>query len=436
MATCKAQLHSYVDNNDLQKLIIVYQHRGKKLKLPTNFKVKASEFDSKSGLTNDNDINSVLLAEVKKVDTIVRNLQEQGFDPDVKSLKRELDKLQDAENNKRNNALTEAELLDKKFIEWFDLHLEGVSNYNTHKVQRIVRNHIYNYDKNVKLREIDYQWLEGFSNYLSSVVSSHNTIYTYVKRIGIVLNTVRKHCRKYPKIKLHLQNIKEDLKDVKGVEKYSDPVGLDYNMFLHLFKFDDFTEKTEHLRAVRDMFVLGTSISGNRIEDLYNISDSDIRKEILMVNGEAREVWLVDYYEKKTKTFHNDVPVLDFGAEILEMYNGKLPVKKARAVFNRQLKELGQLLGWDHEVIEKSFNSDGSLKDIKRYPFFSVMSSKMMRKTRTTIDEVAGIEESISRMATGHNSKARDRYNVKTVATMVLGNLKHSEIYQQIKKAE
>jgi hypothetical protein len=434
MTKVKCELQTYVDNSGLQKIIIVYTHAGKprRVYFSTPLKTKISDWDKVTGRSKtDDSINSFLEKEVEKINGIKNKLISQGIDPDCLSVKADYRKLKNNEKIKKEKTLTADEILERNFLEWFDLHLVGVTNKNTYKVQSIVRNHINQYDKNVRLIDIDYEWLEGFKAYLSKVVSSQNTIYTYLKRIGIVLGTVRKHARKHHKVKLHIQDIKEDLRDTKGVEKYSEPVGLDYHMFLHLYKFNSFNIKQKHLEETRDLFVLGVAMGGLRVNDLLNIADTDIRIQNIMVDGQIREVYLFNYYEQKTKKFHEDIVILPWGVEVLKKYENKFPKRVVAAVFNRQLKDLAKILNWEHEVSVKQFNGDGSLAGIEKIKFSDLMTSKMMRKTRVSIDEQAGIDESISRMATGHDSKARDRYNVKTVVSMVQGTLKHEEIFKQ-----
>lgn len=321
-------------------------------------------------------------------------------------------------------------LLQRPFREWYELHLSTIRNKDTKRAQQNTMNRLMEYDPEVTLDQLNYDFMKGFIQFLEDNEYRNNTIHRHKKGIGFVLNTIRKHCRKHRDIKLLIQDVKEDLKDIKAVEKYDDPHGLDYQMFLDLLHFNDFPPHKKHLSKLRDLFVLGVCIGGLRIEDFLALQQDKIRKVVTM---EGTKVWLADYYESKNKKYHKDVPLLPYAYDILEENSGKIPERICGAVFNRELKELGAIMGWTHEVEIKDYDLNGNLKEIRNERFCDIMSSKMMRKTRVTIDEYLDIDEAISRMATGHDSKARDRYNVRTVMTMLKGNEKHFEAYEQQK---
>lgn len=433
MGTIKAILKDYKDKDHQQQIVVEYRHKGdpRRFRLPTQFKTKAQNWNSKEGISKvDHALNAYLEKEISKIKSVRDKLTVMGIEPTCNEVLRGLQDLEDQQKKEKEKSLSEDEILNKPFLEWFDIHLASVSNTNTKKVQRIVRNHIAEFDKNVRLKDIDYAWLERFKAYLSGIVSSQNTIYTYLKRIGIVLGTVRKHARKYPKVKLHIQDIKEDLRDSKGVEKYDDPYGITFDQFETFRSFQIPSEK-KYLESVRSWYVLGVSFGGLRYNDLFSLTEDNIKKDIFLVDGEKREVYLLNYYEQKNKKHHTDIVILPYAYPILKKYDGKLPPKKVRAVFSRQLKEIAKLLGWDYKVEIKKYNADGSIKDIEYHSFDSLFSSKHMRKTRVTIDEYLSIPENISRLATGHDSKARERYNVQSVASQLKGNEAHFKAFKK-----
>ncbi|MEK6479632.1 phage integrase SAM-like domain-containing protein [Catalinimonas sp. 4WD22] len=439
MGYVKAILLSFVNAEGKQQVVIEYRHPGKpsRLRFPTNFRVSKNDWIKDLGISKtDESLNAYLKAESDRLEKVKKSLLENGIEPTCVEMQKALEIEKERAEKVKRSTNDEESFFDQKLIDWCDIHLNNISNKNTRKSEKNVRNYVELYDKNAKLKDIDFEWLEGFYDYISKHLDKISTIESYMSRLGRVFNTIKKYNRRNRKIKQYVMEIKEDIQDLKPDVLFDDPIGLDYGMFLDLFNFDQFDIKQSHLRVTRDHFVLMVSMGGLRVHDYLAIKQDDIRKEYMMIDGEAREVWLLNYFEQKNKKQHKDIPILSYGVEILKRNDGKLPKRKPAKDINLQLKKLAELLGWDHEIEVKYFDADRNIKMIERKRFCDHITSKMARQTRVSIDDESQIDEAISRLATGHRSKARSRYQYKSTAAMVKGNLKHEEIYNSIKKAE
>lgn len=424
-----------------QQIVIEYRHPGNppRLRFPTSFKVDAKTWNKELGISlTDEPLNTFLKTEKEKLEKVKIDLLNQGIEPTCVNFKKALEDIKEAASNKKKNSTDEEDILNRKFVKWYEVHLEQIESANTRKSEKNVYNYVLKYDKNATLNDIDIDWLEGFYKYLSKNLDKISTIESYMSRLGRVFNTIRKYARRSRKIKLLIAEIKEEIKDIKPDVVYDEPIGLDYQMFLDLIKFDRFDIKQKHLEVTRDHFVLMVCMGGLRVHDYLAINPDDIRKENILIDGEEKEVWLFDYFENKNGRHHKDIPILPWGVDIIKKYGGRLPykkdgVKELSKDINLDLKDLAELLGWTHEIEIKFFGPDRKVKKIEKKRFCDHISSKMARQTRVSIDDEAQIEENISRAATGHKSAARKRYQYKSVAAMVKGNQKHIEEYQKQK---
>ncbi|MDF9800812.1 hypothetical protein OKW21_006075 [Catalinimonas alkaloidigena] len=439
MGYVKAILLSFKDKAGKQKITIEYRHPGKppRLRFPTNFKVFAKDWNKELGISkNDESLNSFLRSESDRLEKVKKSLLNKGVEPTCLEMEKaiKLEKEQ-AEKVKRSEESEEV-ILNQKLLDWCDIHLQNIANSNTRKSEKNVRNYIESFDKDARLIDVDFDWLERFYNHISKGLDKISTIEAYMSRLGRIFNTVKKYNRRNRKIKQYVTEIKEDIQDIKPVVLFDENFGCDYAMFLELFQYDGFSEKQSHLRVTRDHFVLMIAMGGLRVHDYLAIKQDDIRKEFRMVDGEAREVWVFDYFEHKNKKQHKDIPILGYGVEILKKYDEKLPPKKPAKDINLQLKKIGELLGWTHEIEVKFYDADRNIKKIEKKRMCDHITSKWARITRVSIDDESQIDETISRLATGHRSKARKRYQYKSTLSMIKGNEKHEEIYNSIKKAE
>ena len=435
MGKVKARLLAVENKDKTRQIVIEYAHPGKprRFRIPTSLRSNKKDWDKDQGLSlQDESINKYILDKRDELIAIRDKLQSQGIEPESVLVKSEYYKL---ENEKKSKSLSsiaseDEKILSEPFLKWFDLHLQSLSNPGSAKNRRIVRNHLEIFDPTVTLEKMDYKWLVQFYDYLAGKVKSANTLSNYFKRLSLSLNTVKHYSRKYRDVKMKVLEIQEDIKLIRCSEKYNDPYGLDFDMFIELLNYKS-TDPTK--LKVRDHFVLGVAAGGLRMEDYRMLGKDSFRKEQFHSPQGEKELWLVDYYESKNKKRHRDVLVLPYAHEILETCDEDFFPCFRRGDFNPVLKEIAKDLGWTHIVETERYDKNGELSSLEKSKFCDLINSTMMRKTRVTIDEVAEIDESVSKFSTGHTSKARNRYKVKTVSTQVQGNKKHDKIFEQLK---
>jgi integrase len=123
----------------------------------------------------------------------------------------------------------------------------------------------------------------------------------------------------------------------------------------------EYNPTEQHYQRVRDIFLV-LCYTGMRYSDYLRLSDKDIHNN-----------YIVKVENKTTTRFR--IPISKHIAHIVH----NRPPKMANQVFNRSIKEIGQKLGWDEEVMIRQ-----SLKSHVTKKFYECLKSHIGRHTAAT----------------------------------------------------
>lgn len=162
----------------------------------------------------------------------------------------------------------------------------------------------------------------------------------------------------------------------------------------------------EHLKTAKDLFVFGCTV-GLRFSDLFTL------KKINLIKDDGK-IYIVTRSIKTSVVTRIKLP--DYAIVILKKYktNPKylLPTISLNQ-FNKNLKAIGQLADWTHEI-GKERSRRGIRKEIKNngktYRFCDLMSSHMMRRTAITTLLIHGMPEPLVRKISGHAPGSKEFY--------------------------
>lgn len=154
-------------------------------------------------------------------------------------------------------------------------------------------------------------------------------------------------------------------------------------------KFDD---KKRH-EIARDIFVVGC-LTGQRFSDY-----SRFNKGMYVTIGNYT---FLRFKQKKTKE-EVKIPVDKRVDMILTKYGGKLP-KHGEGMLNKELKRIGELLGWTDYIEMKT--TEGLVEKKKTVRFCDCISSHTARRSWATNAYKRGLSLSRIMSVTGHKSEA------------------------------
>lgn len=137
-----------------------------------------------------------------------------------------------------------------------------------------------------------------------------------------------------------------------------------------MFKID--LKGNEGLNRHRSLFIMGCLGGGYRISDLVKLP-----QPTLQLFNDGHEYYCFDVVSKKTKT-PTKVPIPEELNPIIESYDFNLPIVKEK--FRKDIKTIGQMLGWDNIYTYYELLADGKSKKIEK-PFWDMLIPKTCRKS-------------------------------------------------------
>lgn len=183
-------------------------------------------------------------------------------------------------------------------------------------------------------------------------------------------------------------------KKFKVRARYGDPIGLSVGKFFEFYNKDLTNRK--FLERTRDVFAFAVSIGGPRHGDLKRLADT-LRK-----NGFKIKQNTISYFEGKTGNAHQEIVLNKIGLEIFEKYNHVMPRVPTNQRMNANLKSIAKLLEWNEIKYISEYDNYGKLVIVNEVPLKESVSTKFMRKTAATIDNMLGIPTKTSMKRTGH----------------------------------
>ncbi|MBN8650635.1 MAG: site-specific integrase [Cytophagales bacterium] len=240
------------------------------------------------------------------------------------------------------------------------------------------------------LSDLTKEFLEKFRDYLEGLKLSGPTIHKQFKNLRIFLRWV---AGENEGIQIPTVCMKFKVK-----ARYGDPIGLTVDQFFQLYQKD--LSKRKCLEQTRDVFVFAVSIGGPRHGDLKRMAET-LKKNGFKVNQNT-----ITYFEGKTGNAHQEIVLNKIGLEILAKYNNVLPRVPTNQRMNTNLRAIARLLDWNQIKYVPQYDSYGRLTSVDELPLKEVFSTKFMRKTAATIDNMLGIPTKTSMKRTGHKTFA------------------------------
>jgi site-specific recombinase XerC len=269
----------------------------------------------------------------------------------------------------------------------------------------------------VHLQDLTKDFLEKFRDHLDNLKLEGPTVHKQFKNLRIFLNWIAAQDEN-DEIK-----IPSAYKRFKVKARYGDPIGLTVNQFFQFYEKD--LSKRPLLERTRDVFAFGVSIGGPRHGDLKRLADT------LKRNGFKLDRNTITYFEGKTGNAHQEITLNKIGLQILAKYNFVMPKVPSNQRMNKNLKEIAKLLDWNEIKYIPKYDNYGKLLKVEEFALKEIFSTKFMRKTAATIDNIVGVPTKTSMKRTGHKTfAAYSRYVDVNKDSMLLANKRWDSLVQ------
>lgn len=177
-----------------------------------------------------------------------------------------------------------------------------------------------------------------------------------------------------------------DITDFKIMDEETDAIYLSYDEIGKIYNLDLSHDPT--LTLYRDMFILGC-LTGLRFSDYSTLRGSDLRNGLLYKKTNKTDSWVVIPLRKEAVSIFNT------------HYKDTVPTI-SNPVFNRYIKEIGQLAGISQPV---TFSYKKGNKDISvTKPKCQWITSHTCRRSFCTNEYLAGTEISLIMKISGHKT--------------------------------
>jgi site-specific recombinase XerD len=202
-----------------------------------------------------------------------------------------------------------------------------------------------------------------------------------------------------------------NLEEYKILDEEADAIYLTRNEINLIHKTN--LSKHSHLARYRDLFVLGC-LTGLRYSDFSIIRPEDVRNGML--------------YKKQGKSDHWVVIPLrpEANAILTTQFKHKIPTV-SNAEFNRHIKTIGKLVGFDTPI--KFYHKQGNKDIVTIKPKYGWITSHTCRRSFCTNEFLAGIPAELIMKISGHKS-LRDFYRYIRITPEEAGQ-KIKELWHQ-----
>lgn len=421
----------YLDKNREGSVLIQYDHLYKKWRFSTGVKVNPEifkcVFDEDTELWKLSPLKQLKPAERKKMtegNEVLRNLNLKltKIILDLKARSLSLAPANVESEFKKDKSASFNHLRSKTFLDWYLEFISakekeigaGINSY------RSTHEHFKTFLSGkgvIHLQDLTKQFLEEFRTALEKLNLSGPTIHKQFKNLRIFLNWITAHDEN------EQISIPRAYKKIKAKARYGDPIGLTVDQFFQLVGKD--LSKRPQLERTRDVFAFGVSIGGPRHGDLKKLADT------LRRNGFKLNQNTITYFEGKTGNAHQEIALNKIGLEILKKYDFVMPKVPSNQRMNTNLKEIAKLLEWNEIKYIPKYDNYGKLLEVEEFALKEIFSTKFMRKTAATIDNMVGVPTKTSMKRTGHKTfAAYSRYVDVNKDSMLLANKRWDNLAQ------
>lgn len=410
-----------------QVLALVYTGEAKETKIGLKTKVYPENWDDdlqqarfvkkgKYSKSEVKEINQNLNIAKQKILSVISNL-ELNNQPIVGSRVKQIYEEQIVKKIKK---VDEEDKLNTYFIKLYEPFANKQPYRSPHKA---TYSSFLDYEKakgKKKIKDISFNFLKKYSEWLKDVdIKSDGTINLRIRMLKAFINGEIKHQYKLLDISYEKFNYK--------IKKNS-IVRLKIEEFLKLcfLKCDN-----EFDQQKVDWLNLMTAIGGIRISSAELLTDKDIDKGELTIT----------YREEKED---DDIirvtnPLNNIAIDILKKYDWKLPPLATRSKISKRLKVIAEKNNLKRIVVANTKDENGKTLKNQDVPLFTQMSTKIARKTFTSICEDLEISRIISNYMSNHSNKAgnaSDSYRSPDSLQLLTNKRKAMEKWNEIYEHE
>ncbi|WPZ08708.1 site-specific integrase [Roseivirga spongicola] len=261
----------------------------------------------------------------------------------------------------------------------------------------------------IRFQDLTLRFSDDLKMWMSSRKYDPNTIKKHFLTLKTFVNHYFNRRTEYPEIQFTDDYLKSEFGKVNTHS--SPPLPLNDTEFSVLQDCDHLLVNKPSLMKVKDAFLFGC-VTGLRYSDLFTISRANIREGLIIVSPSKTENTKSDN--------HCRIPLNLISQSILEKYNWNTrALKLSNQVYNRRLKELFQLLGFDDLIETKIYSGLGS-PSVKVIPKYKLISSHNARDTFITMCIKKGIGIPLIMEMTGHTKYETMKKYVKLDDTDLL----------------
>ncbi len=269
------------------------------------------------------------------------------------------------------------------FNQFFENELKNNRNLNltTYNVQMTTLKLLNEFNSNIKFKDIDYEFIESFNNFLLD--KDYKTNYISLKHSNlrkIIKSAIRKG--------LILKNPYEEFK-FNWV--YCDHIVLSSVELERMWELN-LSGQEEH---IRDVFLVGAHTT-LRVSDYTQIRPESLEGDFLKIN--------VFKGFKRTQS-HVIIPIHWMVREILEKYDYDLSKLKIQnlATFIKKIRCVGEMASINDKIIVSEVRGGKRKKDVIKLKY-ELITSHTARRSAATNMVLAGLDPNMVRMLTGHTT--------------------------------
>jgi integrase len=367
----KDPIHILEASKKKESLIFLHFSYGRRFKYSTGYKSCFENWDfdkqkikeTKSNIINAREVNEFLSNIENAIKKEYSRLIAENLNITNELLKSFLDDLLN-----KNNTIETPKILSffdfaNSFLEIKEKEISIITKRSYKQTLEKIKNYsIYSSEK-ITFNTFDKYFAVNFVSYLEELEYSQNTVSKHFKNLKTFLKEADRK-RLITNINFNITDYSVKPEQTTAIYLTDEEIKLMFNMDLSKYK---------ELELARDVFLMGC-YSGQRVSDYNGLSKESIKN----ING-------VNYFvikQKKTKTVVQ-CPITKEMIEIMNTrYNGNPPHKILEQDLNKNIKQVGQILGFN-ELVEISITKGGKEKN-ERLPKYSLIHSHTARRSFCT----------------------------------------------------
>lgn len=229
--------------------------------------------------------------------------------------------------------------------------------------------------------------LKDFVKYLTDEGKAMNTIYNYTKDLTTMV-------RRLVEEKKIVASKKYEVPDIHLLKEVSTAIFTNEKELQKLLALD--LSLTPKMELVRDMYVI-QCYTGLRFSDLIRV----VRQPKAYYREDKGEGCLIIKTEKTGQDLV--IPLKKEVVKIFHRRNFKFEKALALHAYNRRLKDLGEFMEFDEEIV-KNITKGGEKKELY-FKKWEMLSSHTARRSFATNAYLNGVPTSLIRKMTGHTTE-------------------------------